>query len=72
MPHIVGRDMTREERELRIWLKAVVPWKYNEYNKLLLRMRKSVVEECAKVVEEGFGDADTGRHPVADVIRRMM
>jgi len=35
-------------------------------------MRKSVVEECAKVVEEGFGDADTGRHPVADVIRRMM
>ena len=64
--------MTKEERELRNWLKVVAPVKYKEWNRLLLRMRKSIVEECAKVVEEGFGDADTGRHPVADVIRKMM
>ena len=64
--------MTKDERELRSWLITMVPRKYKEWNKLVLRMRKSLVEECAKVVEESFGDADTGCHPAADVIRIMM
>ena len=64
--------MTKDERELRNWLKVAAPDKFKEWNRLVLRMRKAVVEECARVVEEGFGDADTGRHPIADVIRRVM
>jgi len=64
--------MTKDERNLRSWLKTEAPQKYKEWNKLVLRTRKSIVEECAKVVEETFGDANTGCHPAADVIRRMM
>ena len=64
--------MTKGERELRNWLKTVAPENYREWNKLVLRMRKSVVEECANVVEESFGEDDAGSHPIADVIRVMM
>ena len=63
--------MVKGERELRDWIISVAPERYRECNKFVLRMRRGIVEECAKVVEESFGEGESG-HPIADVIRIMM